>query len=230
MKRSHEGTDDEPPNSKMKTDSVKESDVSILKEIRDKLENEGNHITDEMNRVKQEYYMSYIKNVMKQLPLSKNIMEPLMEEPEGHDEFLRLFSVAKTVVHSEIQLKKLKAFNAIYDMINGLVGKIVHDRYISPYLRNYINSVQLNRAFKVYQETLTADDQGNALELQCIAYLIQTELEKQEPLKVPNPLYNRFTQQMKAVSQYVTVLLSTFSAPTFNFGGKQITFENEMDP
>ncbi|GBO23260.1 hypothetical protein AVEN_250088-1 [Araneus ventricosus] len=215
MKRSHEGSDDESPSSKLKVDSVKDSDVSLLKEMKDKLENEGHYVTDQMNRVKREYYMSYIKNVMNQLPLSQNIMGSLKEEPEGSEGFLRMFSVAKTVVHSEIQLKKLRAFNAIYDMVNGLIGKVIHDRYISPYLSHYLSQKQLNRAFKVYQETLASDDESRSLELQCIAYLIQTELEKDEPLKIPNPLFNRFTQQMKAISQYVTVLLSTFSGTAF---------------
>lgn len=211
MKRPHEQENPlEPPNSKIKTEHlVKDTDVAVLTQVKEKLTNESNYINEQMNKIREQYYMSYMEKVMESLPISKNIIESINDVPIGTEGFLKMFSVAKMVVSSEIQLKKLKAFNSIYDMANKLIGRVIHDRYIIPLMKDYVSPRQLQNAFRAYDESLTSDDENQSLELQCIAYLIQTELEKQEPLKVPNPLFNRFTQQMKAISEYVTVLLSS---------------------
>ncbi|KAF8796694.1 Per os infectivity factor 1 like protein [Argiope bruennichi] len=213
-----EVNEQEPSSTKLKTDHVKESDVSVLKEIQDKLTNEGEHVNQQLNKVREQYYMSYMEKVMESLPLSKNILDSTGEIPKGKEGFLKLFSAAKTVVYSEIQLKKLKAFNSIFDMVNRLVGKVIHNKYIIPFMSQYIPPQQLENAFASYQESLSSDDETKSLELQCITYLIQTELDKAEPLKVPNPIFNRFTQQLKAMSEYITVLLS--SVTMSNMDGK----------
>lgn len=195
--------------------SVRESDARVLRDVRSHFQNDQDLSVDmdrQLRETRQNYYASYMKKVMEKLPMGKNILSTLREEVTdcGSSGFFKMFSAAKMVVHSEMQCKKLKAFNAVFDMVNGLVGRYVHDNLVAPALSGYVGESQLDGAFRAYRTALESED--DQLELQCIAYLVQTEIEKKEVLKVPHPMFNRFSQQMKAVSQYVIGLLAAASS------------------
>lgn len=201
MKRSLEDSDDE-----RETKRVKDSDMQVLQEMHEKLTQTGNEINAEMEAVKEKYYVSYFKKVLEKLPISNNIID-VSNIGDDHEGFIKTYTIAKTCVNAELQLKKIMAFNSIYDMLTGLAGKFVHDKYIVPNFDSFVSPDTLDRAYSAYQTQLAVQD--DCSELHCISYLIQNEIDSKEPLKVPNPIFNRFTQQMTAVSKYVIEILKS---------------------
>lgn len=190
---------------------MKASDKSVLKEMQFKLNEADAEINADIERTRQKYYVSYFKRVLKELPACQNIMD-LDEIPETSEGFYKTFSIAKTCVSSHLQLKKIMAFNSIFDMITGVVGKFVHDKFVTPSLKQFLSESALKNAFSKYQETLSSDDAEKSSELHCIAYLIQIEIERKEPLKISNPIFNRFTQQITAVSKYITEIIKEITS------------------
>lgn len=188
---------------------VRESDKHIMDALKNKYD--GNRVDKESELIKRKYLITYMKKVIEKLPMSGEIIDA-SEKVTGGDEFLKMYSIAKTCVHSELQLKKLFAFNSIFDMISHLIGKGLHDHYVTPYLKFLVPKERLDVAYDSFRDALKSDDSNISTELHCVAYLIQNELAKETPLKIPNPIYNRFTQQLKAVSQYVTSLLSSLAS------------------
>lgn len=234
MKRSHDDQESSDPSPEAKR--VRDSDVSVLLDLKDKYARVGSDMNEELERAKQTYLISYLKRAIKQLPMSEEIINA-SEVKDGYEGFLNMYSLAKTCVHMHIQIKKVAAFNAIYDMLNGLLGQMIHDRFVSHYFRGIIPEVQLQNALINYQEALKSDDNNINTELHCVAYLIQTEMDKKEPLKVPNPMYNRLTQQMKAVSKYITTLLAgiatkSYPPPNILLGSKisKLSSESSKEP
>lgn len=209
-KRKH--TEDNLNNSAKK---IKTSDINVLKEMQQKLTNTDTKINDEIELTKQKYFVSYFKKVLKELPVCNNIidLESIQENKEG---FYKTYSIAKTCVSSHLQLKKIMAFNSVFDMINGVISKYIHDKFISPNLKSFLSEHSLNNVFAKYQEALVSEDNQNVTELHCISYLIQNELEKNEPIRVPNPVYNRMTQQVTAVSKYITELIKEIALNPLN--------------
>lgn len=209
LKRKHSAKEtNENDNKKIKT-----SDIEVLKEMQNKLSGYDLQIKSEVDSVRQKYYVSYFKKVLKELPACNNIidLDSIEEDREG---FFKTFSIAKTCVNSHLELKKIMAFNAAFDMLNGVVSKYIHDKYISPCVKNFITENSLNNAFAKYQETLRSEDKF--MELQITAYALQAEFEKNEPLKVPNPIFNRMTQQISAVSKYFIEILKSIAMKPYN--------------
>lgn len=207
---------------KRKSDEVKENvkkakvtDIEVLKEIQNKINKDDSKINEEVELTRQKYFVSYFKKVLKELPACSNIID-LESIEENRDGFFKTYSIAKTCVSSHIQLKKVMAFNSIYDMLNGVIGKFVHDKIVTPHVKNFISKNSLKEAFMKYQETLINEDKDKIVELHCIAYLIQNEIEKNEPLKISNPIYNRFTQQITAVSKYITEIIKGITIKPIN--------------
>lgn len=198
-KRKHEDTNESIK--KQKT-----SDINVLKEMQTKLNQKDMQINNEIETTRQKYFVSYFKKVLKELPVCQNVID-LESIEENRDGFYKTYSIAKTCVSSHLQLKKILAFNSIFDMINNVLGKFVHDKIITPHLKKIITENSLNNAFVKYQEALISEDKEKIVQLHCISYLIQNEIEKNEPLKIPNPIYNRFTQQITAVSRYITEII-----------------------
>lgn len=188
---------------------VRDSDRHVMDALKSKYD--GNRVDQESELIKRKYLITYMKKVIQKLPMSSEIIDA-SEKVTGGDEFLKMYSVAKTCVHSELQLKKLVAFNSIFDMISHLIGKGLHDHYVTPYLKSLVPQERLDVAYESFRDALKSDDSNISTELHCVAYLIQSEMEKHTPLKIPNPIYNRFTQQLKAASQYVTSLLSSLAS------------------
>lgn len=197
---------------------VKESDVSVLTDLNDKYSQIGSDVNDELKKAREQYLVSYLKKVIEKLPLSKQVIDVTAEVSDGPEGFLKMYSIAKTVVHSEAQLRTMVAFNSVFDMLNGLVGKFLHDKFIKPHLEQYLTEEQLQLAISSYQDVLNQQDENekSSMELHCVAYLIQTELEKKEMLKVPNPMFSRITKQINAVSKYITCLLMSIAMPKGN--------------
>lgn len=197
------------------TKKIKTSEINVLKEMQQKLTNTDSKINDEIELTKQKYFVSYFKKVLKELPVCNNIidLESIQETKEG---FYKTYSIAKTCVSSHLQLKKIMAFNSVFDMINGVISKYIHDKYISPNLKNFLSEPSLNNVFAKYQEALVSEDNENVTELHCISYLIQNEIEKNEPIKVPNPVFNRITQQVTALSKYITELIKEIALNPLN--------------
>lgn len=214
---------EENPNDNTK--KIKTSELNVLKEMQQKLTNADSKINDEIELTKQKYFVSYFKKVLKELPVCNNIidLESIQENKEG---FYKTYSIAKTCVSSHLQLKKIMAFNSIFDMINGVISKYIHDKYISPNLKTFLSENSLNNVFAKYQEALVSEDNQNVTELHCISYLIQNEIEKNEPIKVPNPVFNRMTQQVTALSKYITELIKEISLNPLNSMKTCIVEEN----
>lgn len=206
MKRALEDCDEEEESKK-----IKESDMSVLQEIQEKLTETGNELNTEMEHAKQKYYVSYFKKVVEKLPISKDIIDT-SSISDSYEGFLKTYSIAKTCVNAEIQLKKMMAFNSIYDMLTGLAGKFIHDKVIVPNINSLVSNETLENAYSVYQNQLNDQVDEGTTELHCISYLIQDEIEKKETIKIPNPIYNRFTQQMTAVSKYITEILKSIAS------------------
>ena len=209
IKRSKSETDDESSFEESITDRVRETDKCVMDALKSKYE--GERIDKDSELIKQKYLITYMKKVIEKLPMSQEIIDASADLTSG-DEFLKMYSIAKTCVHSELHLKKLVAFNSIFDMASHLLGKGIHDHYIVPYLKNIVAEERLDAAYESFREALSSDDNNTSTELHCIAYLIQNEMEKNQPLKIPNPIFNRFTQQVKAASQYVTTILSSLAS------------------
>lgn len=188
---------------------VRDTDKRMMDALKNKYD--GNHIDEESELIKRKYLCTYMTKVIEKLPMSKDIIDA-SKDVTGGDEFLKMYSIAKTCVHSELQLKKLVAFNSIFDMISHLVGKGLHDQYVTPYLKKLVPQERLDMAYESFLDALKADDSNISTELHCVAYLIQNEMDKDQPLKVPNPMFNRLAQQVKAVSQYVTSLMSSLAS------------------
>lgn len=201
--------------SKDNAKKIKTSDISVLKEMQQKLTNTDTKINDEIELTKQKYFVSYFKKVLKELPVCNNIidLESIQENKEG---FYKTYSIAKTCVSSHLQLKKIMAFNSVFDMINGVISKYIHDKLISPNLKRFLSEHSMNNVFAKYQEALVSEDNQNVTELHCISYLIQNELEKSEPMRVPNPIFNRITQQVTALSKYITELIKEIALNPLN--------------
>lgn len=214
MKRAAREDDDPEETAKR----VKTSDAEVLTDLNEKYAGIHSDVNHELKQAREQYLVSYLKKVIQKLPLSKQVIDEAAEVQEGPEGFLKMYSIAKTVVHSEAQLKKMMAFNAVFDMLNSLVGKFVHEQIMKPYLEKYLSSDQLQMAFSSYQDVLSQQDdtQKTSMELHCVAYLIQSELEKKEILKVSNPVYSRLTRQMNAASKYITCLLMSIAMPNEN--------------
>lgn len=197
------------------TKKIKASDMNVLKEMQQKLTNADLKINDEIESTKQKYYVSYFKKVLKELPVCNNIidLDSIEENKEG---FYKTYSIAKTCVSSHLQLKKIMAFNSVFDMINGVISKYIHDKYITPHLKSFLSEHSLKNVFAKYQEALVSEDSKNVTELHCISYLIQCEVEKNQPITVPNPIFNRITQQVTALSQYITELIKEIALNPLN--------------
>lgn len=206
---------------------IKTSDINVLKEMQQKLTNTDTKINDEIEITKQKYFVSYFKKVLQQLPVCKNIidLESIQENKEG---FYKTYSIAKTCVSSHLQLKKIMAFNSVFDMINGVFSKYIHDKFISPNLKSFLSEHSMNNVFAKYQEALVSEDNQNVTELHCISYLIQNELEKSEPMRVPNPIFNRITQQITALSKYITELIKEIALNPLNSIQTEAVKENVL--
>lgn len=210
------------------TKKIKTSDMNVLKEMQQKLTNADSKINDEIEATKQKYFVSYFKKVLKELPVCNNIidLESIQENKEG---FYKTYSIAKTCVSSHLQLKKIMAFNSVFDMINGVISKYIHDKYISPNLKKFLSEHSLNNVFAKYQEALVSEDNQNVTELHCISYLIQNEIEKNKPIKIPNPVFNRITQQVTALSKYITELIKEIALNPLNSIKKDAVGENIIE-
>lgn len=191
---------------------VRDSDRNIMDALKNKYD--GNRVDQESELIKRKYLVTYMKKVIQKLPMSGEIIDA-SEKVTGGDEFLKMYSVAKTCVHSELQLKKLFAFNSIFDMISHLIGKGLHDHYVTPYLKSLVPQERLDVAYESFRDALKSDDSNISTELHCVAYLIQGQLDKGKSFQIPNPIYNRFTQQLKAASQYITSILSSLASKPF---------------
>ncbi|GFR25849.1 uncharacterized protein TNCT_171311 [Trichonephila clavata] len=172
--------------------------------MQERLVNKGKEVNEEMECAKQKYYISYFKKVVEKLPISKDIVD-ISSITESFQGFNKIYSICQTCVNAEIQLKKLMAINSIYDMLFNLGSKLVHDKAISPYLSALIPKDVLTEAFSIFQVDLNESSDDD--KLHCVSYLIQEEIEKKESLKIPNPIYNRFTKQISALSKYITAIL-----------------------
>lgn len=204
MKRTHE-TDSE---GEEETKRFKESDLDVFHEIQDKLNHTGNELNEELEIAKRKYYVSYFKKAYEKLSPMSDVIN-INNIPDTIEGFYKAFSISKICVATTMEIKKTKAFTSIYDMVTNAVGKVVHDKVIVPYMGSIVQKDVLENAYKVYQTELTCEDDCHTTELHCLSYLIQNEIEKKDNLKIPNPIYNRFTQQMTAVSKYVSEILKS---------------------
>ncbi|GBL90165.1 hypothetical protein AVEN_739-1 [Araneus ventricosus] len=129
------------------------------------------------------------------------------------DSFLCMYTAAKNVIQSNMRVKQIKSFHAVFDMVYGLFWRYMHEKVVSPSLSKMIPPRQLKEAYDTYQKYIQKEEEGNEFELQCLLYCIQEEMERENPSKIPNPLYSRLTQQMKAMSEYIITLLVSVSLP-----------------
>jgi hypothetical protein len=180
-----------------------------------KLLEKSNAYENEVADATMKYYITFFKRALKELPLCEDVFSH-MNIGEDRESFYKAFSVAKTCINCNLQIKKYVAFDAVFNVASGVVGQVVHHRYIEPVLSHLIDETHLKKAFATYQTALGEEEEPN--KLQCVAYLIQTELDKREPCKIPNPMLNGVTKQITAISKYLISLLQSVA----NAGFKEI--------
>ena len=220
MKRpfEEEDTESEPATSKPKleTDEDTAKETIILQKLQENLKkgNLNDHISTRICETEKRYFTVYMEKLINKLPLGKDLAN-IIAEKAGANEFEYMFTAAKSVIQSQIRVKQIKTFHAVFDMVYGLVWRYVHKNIISPTLVNHqiVSAKQLQLAYENYQNCSKTEEDASTMELQCLLYCIQEMLENQESVKIPNPYYSRLTQQMKAISEYVITLLVSMSKP-----------------
>lgn len=214
MKRSHDETDVDIPSSKPKLEEsvqeTKQENADILHDLHSRLLKDNdqlnNHISKQLLEAQKQYFSVYIQTVMDKIPMGRDLVK-IVNEMGGGNEFEYTFTAATSIINSLMKVSQIKTFHAVFDMVYELIGKYAHEKVISPALGNVVPPDRLEMAFEAYQQYAKAEEDKSVLELQCLLYCIQEIMEKEETLQIPNPLYSRMTQQMKAVSEYVITLL-----------------------
>lgn len=191
----------------VKMEDVQKSDKDILEKINQTCTQSSKALDVELEETKLKYYCSYFKKAIQHLPPDVLSVDAVDIE-NNHEGFLKAYSIIKTWVNCEIQMKSYLAFNAIFNVANNIVAKLIHNNFIMPYLSNMVDEKVLCAAFSHYQTCVENDKPS---ELQCVAYLVQTEIQKKQPLQIPNPMYHSFTNHMQAVSKYITHLLKAIA-------------------
>lgn len=209
VKRSLEDEDSSDP-TKRSRDEEKETDVKVLTAVKAKI-TETEQLHSELEDIKRKYLGGYLNTVLEKLPASREII--LATRELVGDDFLKMYSVAKMCVQSDLQLKQMVAANAFIETIIGVVGKAIHDRVIAPYLVETVPRAQLDLAYEGFLHELMKPDESSEIstELHCITYLIQNEMEKSKPLRIPNPAFNRFSHHVKATAAYVSKIMKHMS-------------------
>lgn len=168
-------------------------------------------IEQRLFETQKQYFTVYMEKLMHKVPMGEDLVKIVKG---GANEFEYMFTAAKSVIQSQMRVKQIKAFHAVFDMVYSLMWRYVHEKVVSPTMEKVLSSTQLDRAYERYQACSKTEEEGSVVEMQCLLYCIQEMLESQEPVKIPNPLYSRFTQQMKAMSEYVITILVSLSKPT----------------
>lgn len=210
MKRGLDDDEDSSDSTKKLRDEEKETDVMVLTAVKTKM-TEMEQLQSELEDIKRKYLGSYLNMVLEKLPASREII--LAARKLVGDNFLKMFSVAKMCVQSDLQLKQMIAVNSFIETVIGVVGKVMHDRVIAPYLEETIPRAQLDLAYEGFLHELMKPDESSEIstELHCITYLIQNEMEKSKPLRIPNPAFNRFSHHVKATAAYVSKIIKHMS-------------------
>lgn len=191
-------------------------DMEILHTLQTNLLKDNDQFNDHVNRrlfeTQKQYFTVYMQKLMDKVPMGKELVD-IVRDMGGDSGFEYTFTAAKSIINSRMRVGQIKAFQAVFDMVYGLVGRYIHDKMVTPSLSNILSREHLQKAYEAYQEHSTADEDGSMLEFQCLLYCIQEMLEKQETVKIPNPLYTRLTQQMKGMSEYIITLLVSVAKP-----------------
>lgn len=225
MKRSLEEEDSEnesttlkqpklEPDEGKKEENALPKETIILKDLQANLlkGDLNDHMEKRLFETQKQYFTVYMERLMNKMPLGKELVN-IISNRDGPNEFEYMFTAAKSLIQSQMRVKQIKAFHAVFDMVYGLVLRYVHEKVVSPALLKILSQKQLQSAYEKYQNCSDTDEDGTETEFQCLLYCIQEMLENKETVKIPNPLYSRFTQQMKAMSEYIIALLVSMSKP-----------------
>lgn len=224
MKRSHESCEssdeslDDIPAKKANAEKISES--TILADLHKNLSEEGDmnqFINQRLFEAQKQYYRVYMEKLLKQIPMGQQLVDivtHLGETTQENNGFEYTFTAAKSAIQSSMRVKQIKALQAIFDMVYGLGMRYVHDHMVTPALKPMIQSQKLEEAYNTYKRFTTVEEDGSVLELQCLLFCIQEDIQKTECCKVVNPVYSRLTQQMKAMSEYVIALLTSAATST----------------
>lgn len=218
MKRRHDSEDaeDEPDVSvpRMETDERREEEeeTHILQDLQTQLQKDDLNLSIDkrLYETQKQYFQVYMERLMHKVPMGEDIVKIVKA---GSNDFQYIFTAAKSVIQSQNRVKQIRAFHSVFDMVYNLMWRYVHEKVVSPTLDRILSPKQLNQAYQNYQACSKTEEEGSVVEMQCLLYCIQEMLESQEPMKIPNPLYSRFTQQMKAMSEYVITILVSLSKP-----------------
>lgn len=194
-------------------EEIQEKDV--LKHLQSNLKLNNNQFNEYINKrlfqTQKQFFRVHLEKIMKEVPMGFEIVKIVKSLEKDCDGFEVMYTAAKTLVQSQTKVIYMKSFDAVFNMVHSLICRYVHEKLVTPVLLKQCNTSeeQLSRAFQVYQKHSQADDNKALLELQCLLYTIQEVLDKNETVKIPNPVVSRCTQQMKAVAEYVVSLMLT---------------------
>lgn len=216
MKRDREDDDssnDDEPATKLCVD-----ESQVLRHLQEKLakEDEANEfINRRLYETQKQYYTVYMEKLMKQIPMGEQLVQIVSQLGEIQQDcgFEYTFTAAKSAIQSSMRVKQIKAFHAIFDMVYGVGIRYVHDKVVTPALVTVVKPEHLDHAYDMYKKCTVTEEDQSVLELQSLLYCIQEDIDKRETCRVPNPLYSRLTQQMKAMSEYVIALLTAAATP-----------------
>lgn len=215
MKRHHDEEDVEGEPATSVPRMEKKEEATILQDLQTNLlkGDLNTHIEKRLFETQKQYFKVYMEKLMQQIPMGENLVNIIQNSGESN-EFEYMFTAAKSVVQSHMRVKQIKAFHSVFDMVYSLMWRYVHEKMISPTLIKILSTEQLNLAYEKYQLCSKMEEDGSVVEMQCLLYCIQETLDNQETVKIPNPLFSRFTQQVKAMSEYIITLLVSMSKPT----------------
>jgi hypothetical protein len=197
-KRSEETDDETFPEREILTDlQLDLRDDSIL----------NDQINQRLYETQKQYFTVYMEKLMKQIPMGEKLVE-IVRGKENNFEYM--FTAAKSIIQSQMNVTKIRALHAIFDMVYGVGFRFLHEKIVTPALQNVLSHEQCQKAYKQYSMTQKRERENESstmLEMQSLLYCIQETINNHETVQIRNPLYNRMMEQFKGLSEYIYELL-----------------------
>lgn len=195
--------------------STRTPEAAILQDLEQSLsQNNSNSLNQQLLDTQKHYFTMYMEKLMHELPMGPAIMDAVRKN--GHaDDFVYMYTASKTIIQSMMSVKQYKAMKSIVDMFSGIVCRYMHDKVITPMLKPVVQDEHLKQAFLAYQTSIQKEENNTELEMRCLLHTIYQIMEEdQQTVQLSSPLQTQLTQQMKAISDYVVMLLVSISKPT----------------
>lgn len=193
--------------------STRTQEAAILQDLEQSLtKNNSNSLNQQLLETQKHYFTMYMEKLLHELPMGEAIMDAVRKN--GHaDDFVYMYTASKTIIQSMMSVKQYKAMKSIVDMFSGIMCRYVHDKVVTPMLKPVVQDEQLKEAYLAYQTSVQKEENNTELEMRCLLHTIYQNMEEdQQTVQLSSPFQTQLTQQMKAVSDYVVMLLFSISS------------------